>query len=95
MKVIISQIVAFEGDKFPYSWSKTYESNVIPCVGDTIEDPIWKDPGDYKVIGVTINYDAEECYVGVDGYEPVIPIERKEEFGKMAALHGWKANWMR
>lgn len=96
MKVIISQMVVFNGsDNFPYNWSKTYESNVIPRVGDTIEDPIWKDPGDYEVTGVTINYDTDECYVGVTDYTLVIPIERKEEFGKMAELHGWKANWMR
>lgn len=94
MKVIINQLVLHSESNVPYRWSKAYESNVIPYVGDSIEDPLWKDPGDYKVLDVTINYYADECYVSVDRYEPVIPSDRKKEFGNMASLHGWKANWM-
>ena len=56
-----------------------------------------------EVFGKVFDEDEEKhwldrqygCYVGVTDYTPVIPIERKEEFGKMAELHGWKANWMR
>ena len=95
MKVIINQLVLIDGDKIPNTWSKTYESNVIPRIGDTIESSLWKNPGDYKVTGVTINYDADECYVGVERYANVIPSDRKEEYENIAALHGWKANWMR
>ena len=95
MKVIINQLVLIDGDKIPNTWSKTYESNVIPRIGDTIESSLWENPGDYKVTGVTINYDADECYVGVERYANVIPSDRKEEYGNIAALHGWKANWMR
>ena len=95
MKVIISQTVFFDGENFPSNWENGYDSTVIPRVGDMIEDPIWKDPGEYEVRNVTINYYANECYVYVGRYAVTIPNERKEEFGKMAELHGWKANWMR
>jgi len=94
MKVIISQTVCIDGENFPSSWEKGYDSTVIPRVGDMIEDPIWKDPGEYEVRNVTINYYANECYVCVGRYAVTIPNERKEEFGKIAGLHGWKANWI-
>lgn len=58
MKVIISQTVCIDGENFPSSWEKGYDSTVIPRVGDMIEDPIWKDPGEYEVRNVTINYYA-------------------------------------
>lgn len=60
MKVIISQTVCIDGENFPSSWEKGYDSTVIPRVGDMIEDPIWKDPGEYEVRNVTINYYANE-----------------------------------
>ena len=94
MKVIISQTVCIDGENFPKKKKKGYDSTVIPRVGDMIEDPIWKDPGEYEVRNVTINYYENECYVYVGRYAVTIPNERKEEFGKMAGLHGWKANWM-
>lgn len=93
MKVTISQGVKIVGDKYLYNWRKTYESSVIPHTGDCIEDPIWKDPYDYKVTGVTINYYADECFVWVENYEGEIPAERKEEFAHMASLHGWQSSW--
>ena len=54
MKVIISQTVLIEGEDFPSNWEKGYDSEIIPRVGDSIEDPIWKDPGEYQVKNVTI-----------------------------------------
>ena len=95
MKVIISQMVLIEGEDFPSNWEKGYDSEIIPRVGASIEDPIWKDPGEYQVKNVTINYSSNECYVYMGRYANIIPNERKEEFGKIAELHGWKANWMR
>ena len=50
MKVIISQTVLIEGEDFPSNWEKGYDSEIIPRVGDSIEDPIWKDPGEYQVM---------------------------------------------
>ena len=50
MKLIISQIVEFEGENFPYSWRKEIETDIIPHKGDFIEDPLWKEPGEYEVV---------------------------------------------
>ena len=33
MKIFISQVVKFEGDNFPYSWTKEYDSELIPHKG--------------------------------------------------------------
>lgn len=90
MKVTIMQGVKIAKDNFPHHWRKTYESFVVPRRGDFIEDPIWKDPYEYKVNKVTIDYDSGECYVEVENYQDEIPADRKEEFVKMASLHGWK-----
>lgn len=35
---------------------KTFESNVIPHKGDQIADSVFKDPYEYEVVDVTINY---------------------------------------
>lgn len=42
---------------------KKFESNVIPHKGDYIEDSVWKDPFEYQVEEITINYEESECYV--------------------------------
>lgn len=93
MKIYLTQPVKIEGDRFPHSWSKIYESSVIPRKGDFVEDPLWKDPGEYEVVGITINYYADSCYVGLKEYEMEIPKERKDEMARMAELHGWKSSW--
>lgn len=49
MKIFLSQTVKFEGDNFPYSWTKEYDSELIPHKGDFVEDPLWKDPYEYEV----------------------------------------------
>lgn len=93
MKVSISQQVKFSGDNFPHSWSKEFDSVVIPHAGDYIEDPLWKDPYEYKVTKVIIDYYDNTCYVDVEAYNLEISSDRKDEFTEMAELHGWKAGW--
>lgn len=93
MKIILSQQVELEGDNFPHNWSKEYESNIIPHMGDYISDPIWKDPYEYIVTEITIDYYANECSVNIDKYCYGIPNSRKDEFAEMAKLHGWSASW--
>ena len=95
MKITISQNVKISNDKYPHSWRIEYESNIIPHVGDSIEDPIWKNPYDYKVTKVAINYSANTCFVYVEDLDGVIPEERKESFAHMAELHGWEVSWKR
>lgn len=72
---------------------KEFESNVIPHKGDMICDPVWKEPYEYEVIGVSINYNENNCYVRL----PFIELESNDEkcvkeYIKMAKLHGWKCN---
>lgn len=93
MKVIIAQTVMFENDNFPYTWRKTVETDVIPHKGDSIEDSLWKDPGEYEVVETIINYQERFCYVTVQNYKYVVPQSRKEEFKKIAESHGWEALW--
>lgn len=93
MRITLNQRVELEGDRFPHRWSKEYDSVIIPHKGDFIEDPLWKDPYEYMVMGVTINYDSNECYVEIDKFSDVIPDSRKDDFAKMAKLHGWTAGW--
>ena len=93
MKIILRQLVKLEGDRFPHSWSKTYESNIKPTVGDKIEDPIWKDPYEYEVKEVVINYAVGECYVAIEEYNITVPENRKDDFVNMAHSHGWKTSW--
>lgn len=93
MKVFLSQGVKFEGDNFPYSWSKAYNSSMIPRKGDFVEDPLWKDPGEYEVKSVRFNYFEDVCYVTLDEYVHILPKTRGTEFEHIAEGHGWKANW--
>ena len=93
MKIFLFQLVKFEGDNFPYSWTKEYDSELIPHKGDFVEDSLWKDPGEYEVQKVIMNYDENRCYVVLSVFEPELPQSRREEFAKIANSHGWKANW--
>ena len=95
MKISIAQLVKIEGDNnFPYKWSKEYGDRiVVPRKGDKIEDPLWKDPYEYEVTEVLFDYEEDTCFITVNPYKDEIPKSRKEEFAKMATLHGWKANW--
>ena len=96
MKIHISQLVKIEGDNFPYTWTKEYgDRTVIPHKGDKIEDPLWKDPYEYDVVDVVLDYGEDTCFVTVAPYESAIPKERMEEFGRIAGLHGWEAGWMK
>jgi len=94
MKVSLSQLVEFEGDKCPYYWKKTYESTTVPHKGDFVGDPLWKDPYEYEVMEVIVYYYNDTCFVGLAPYSLVLPKERMADFKQMAQLHGWEAGWM-
>lgn len=93
MKIVLMQRVKIEGDPYPHSWKKKYESVAIPNVGNFVEDPLWKDPCEYEVEEITFNYDANECYVSLKPYGIEIPKNREDEIAHMANLHGWKVSW--
>lgn len=93
MKIILSQPVKIEGEPDIHRFSKEYISDIIPIIGIEVEDPLWKDPGEYKITGYTISYYENSIYVGLEKYNFEIPKSRKKEFAQMAKLHGWKASW--
>lgn len=93
MKIILSQPVRITGEPDIHRVSKEYDSDIMPVIGIEVEDPLWKDPGEYKITGFTISYYNNSCYVGVEPYAFEILKEKKNEFADMAKLHGWKASW--
>ena len=38
MKILLTQQVGIEGDRFPHNWRKEYDSTVIPNIGMSVED---------------------------------------------------------
>jgi hypothetical protein len=70
---------------------KTFDSEIIPRVGDLIEDSVWKDPYEYKVSEVTINYQNDTCYVFLE--KQILETDKKEHLSthlKMTKLHDWE-----
>lgn len=93
MKIHLNQSVKIIGDSFPHFWRKEYESNIVPHKGDFIEDGLWKEPGEYQVLEVTINYEQNYCFVNIARYSDEIPEDRKSDFAHIAELHGWESSW--
>lgn len=93
MKIYLHQQVKIEGDPFPHYWRKEIKNDIIPRKGDSIEDSLWKDPGEYEVIDITLNYQEDFCYVYLCQYKHEIPNNRKDEFKKIASSHGWTCSW--
>lgn len=93
MKIVLSQPVRIEGKPYIHRFSKTYESGIIPVVGSTVEDPLWKDPGEYKITGFSISYYEDTYYVGLEPYADEISKEGKTLMADIAKSHGWKASW--
>ncbi|MBE5867974.1 MAG: hypothetical protein E7293_03320 [Lachnospiraceae bacterium] len=93
MKIILSQPVKIAGEPDIHRVSKEYTSDIVPVVGIEVEDPLWKDPGGYKITGYSISYYEDAYYVGIEQYDEEIRFSQKEEFANMAKLHGWKASW--
>ena len=89
MKIKLIQYVNIESDIAPYFWEKTYESSIMPIIGNKIQDSLWKDPYEYKIEDVVIDYKENECTVTMEKYSHEIPKERVEEISKLAQLHGW------
>jgi hypothetical protein len=66
---------------------KHFESNIIPHVGDMIEDPLYKDPYEMAVTEVIINYNDNICTVSI---EPIKVLnEYLDMYRKAAQSHGW------
>jgi hypothetical protein len=69
---------------------KFFDSNVVPHVGDKIGDGAYKDPYEYEVVEVILDYNEDKAYVTLH----VIELESEDrnlvaEWVNMFKLHGW------
>lgn len=91
MKVILSQVIGLKTwNKGCFNMRKEFDTDIIPHVGDSIGDSVWKDPYEYKVIEVIINYQEDKCYVVLDCIK--FDHDDKEilsQWCDMVKLHGW------
>ena len=90
MKIHVSQQVNVEGENFPRTMYKEFESSIIPSLGMRIEDIGWKKPYDYEVVEVIINYEENRVFVSVAQYNNVIPADKIENFFEIQKHCGWK-----
>ena len=94
MILIVSQRIKIKSSRVPYSIQKKYgEQSIIPRIGDKLEDTVWKDPYEYEVTEIVLNYQDRTCYVEVAPLEGEIPEEKMEEFAEMVKTHGWSTSW--
>ena len=90
MEIVLTQKITLLKKSEYTNIMKTFNSNIIPHKGDYIEDIAWKDPFEYEVKEVTINYEENQCYVEL----PEILIssnDRKnlEDYIKNVKNFGW------
>ena len=72
---------------------RDFESDVIPHKGDFIADAAFKDPDEYQVHSVSIDYDANLVQVMI--YRLELDTEDEEAVGEYILKmkkHGWECN---
>ncbi|WP_432358833.1 hypothetical protein [Sporosarcina sp. UB5] len=94
MEIIISQYVGLKGDARTFHRVyKEFQSNVIPHAGDFIKDSAYKEPYEYEVASVIIDYTNNYCDVTLKIYELETTddsfVKREVE---MFMSHGWKCD---
>lgn len=91
MKVILSQVIGLSSsNEKHFLMRKEFEANIIPHVGDSIGDSVWKDPYEHKVIETIINYQEDECYVSLESIKfNHNDIDVLKKWCEMVKLHGW------
>lgn len=94
MKIRIVQQVSIENRPETYkNIYKDFESDVIPHKGDFITDPAFKDPDEYEVHSVTIDYGVNLVQVLV--HSVILETEKEEavkEYVEMMKKHDWKCD---
>lgn len=94
MKITLNQIIALKNINQGFRCiEKSFESNIIPHKGDFINDSLWKDPYEYEIGQVTIDYSKNSCEVQLHAIFLESTDENDvKEYVKIAKLHGWKCN---
>ncbi|MDB5083961.1 MAG: hypothetical protein JWN30_847 [Bacilli bacterium] len=76
MEIIIYQQINLKNNpRVFHDVFKTFGSDVIPHKGDFISDSAFKDPYEYEVLQVVINYNDNSCFVRI----PLIELESKND----------------
>lgn len=66
-------------------------TEIKPCVGDyIIDDPLWKNPYEYKVNCVEISFEEDYCRVILDDYIVKTTEQIKKVHDLAINFHGWK-----
>ncbi|MDU7365406.1 hypothetical protein [Clostridium sp.] len=91
MNVVLSQVIGLKTwNKGCFTMRKEFDTNIIPHVGDSIGDSVWKDPYEHKVMEVIINYQENKCLITLE----CIKFEHDDknilkQWCEMVKLHGW------
>ncbi len=86
MKTIIKINVYSKEDPKGLNYEKTYNSEVVPTIGEKIKDSLF---AEYKkVIDVVYDFSSEECYVILESKE--MPHDRfSGHIQEVADMHNW------
>lgn len=94
MKIrIVQQVSIVDRPETYKNVFKDFESDLIPHKGDFISDSAFKDPYEYEVHSVTIDYDVNLAQVLIHRVE--LETDKEEavkEYINMMKKHGWKCN---
>lgn len=88
MEIIIKQY--WHHGRYGREITKTFESDIVPPIGALIEDSLFKDPNECKVVDVTINYTENTCYVDLESCDySALDQKQWEQMLHVAELHEW------
>ncbi|HDR8072424.1 TPA: hypothetical protein QCY71_005534 [Bacillus cereus] len=91
--IIFISTVKKNKENVPGLMMKTFESTILPSIGDIIHDPGFDSEfhNGYEVVKVTINYASNECYVSLT---PLVLKREKmkvETYIEKLKTHGWRS----
>lgn len=91
MRITLSQQVLLKGRPNTFRTAyKHFESNVIPHEGDKVADSAFKDPYEFEVVNVIINYQDNTCHVSLRMIEIDSDNEKDiEGYLEIYRLHDW------
>lgn len=87
MKIIFFIKIVTPSDKEGITFSKEFDSKIIPFIGAHISDPIFVEPK--LVEHVTLNYSEDTCFVVLQSKE-VVDGNLDGHVQEVAELHSWK-----
>lgn len=91
MEVRISQQIQVKDSirDFRHVFKSFFNVTVIPHKGDFIADSAFKDPYEFEVIDVTIDYDEDKCFVSLSPFVAETTEHLLEHATMMQEYHGW------